>query len=387
MRTQSRTLVPAIAGVVILAVSGCGSQGGASKGAAGADSSSDSARVGVVYLSGPLAATEKTLAGGINLSAKDVNAAGGVDGKKMTLIKCEDQASVDLSTACVRRFAHDGIKFVVLDTTSANVQVDERLTQQSGMLAMLPASVQTDLTKSSLDLVFRNVLSAGLETGLAVPEIVDQLHPASVAVLGRDDVFGHDAVEHIVSGLKQRQVQVDHTAYFSTDQTDFSDLFAATKAAHPDAVIIEADVTQAGPMAKQAKLAGLTVPLVFGSGAADAALLDSGGSAVVGDYVWTTGPKPNQAYKKFAAHWKSEYGAAPSKLGTDSYNAIQTLARAMSQAHTTSDPKAVAQVMRSTTFSSPVGPIKFDSEGQNTQGTVRLQKVTAKGFVTVQGNR
>ncbi|HEY4280958.1 MAG TPA: ABC transporter substrate-binding protein [Conexibacter sp.] len=365
--------------------SSSGASSGSSSTSSGSTSSSgqaapsaDSARVGLVILSGPVGANEDHMMQGFTIAQADIAREGG---PRLELVRCEDQVDVDQSTACTRKLtSEDGLKAVILDTASPAALADSAVTARSGVVAMMPSQRDTELTEQGNRLLFRTGISGAVEVEKVAPEIIQQLRPQKVGILAENNSFGQDELKRFTRAFQDASVDVPYSASFEADQTDFSAELAKAKSDGVDLLLMIGEANHGGLISQQAKSLGLSAKLLASSGMTSRDLLDLSRGAMDGQYAWSTLPQAGGGSQEFFREFRAKYGQDPSSISAEAYTALRTLAMAVQRAGGADDANKLAGAMRATSWDSPIGAVKFDDKGQNTNAETELQVVRGNAF-------
>src|SRR5207248_3526698 len=132
----------------------------------------------------PSAATGAQMKNGVEQAATDINAAGGILGKKITVQFGDDVSDPKQGVSVANNFASDGVKFVIGHYNSGVTIPSSEVYQENGILEITPASTNPTVTERNLWNIFRTC--------------------------GRDDQQGKVAGEYIVKHFKGKKIAVVH---------------------------------------------------------------------------------------------------------------------------------------------------------------------------------
>jgi ABC-type branched-subunit amino acid transport system substrate-binding protein len=364
------------------AATGSTSAGGTSSASA---ASSGAVQVGLVILSGPIGDNEINMEQGFTLAEKDIASEKILGGRTISTNICEDNVEPSLGSACTRKLLNDGYKVMILDEASPEALADQAITERAGVIDILPS--QRGVPAGDGKLAFSTGVSGSIEVSDVAPQIKSALKPKTVGLLAEDNDFGAAEDQEFKSYFAANGIQVTYNSTFATTATDFSSQLSNISAAHPDVLIMIGEANQGIAAVKQAKAMGLSSKIVLSSGMTSPALITGAGSALNGDYAWSTLPFPEGAT---GSQFYSEYDAAyhttpPSAISGEAYTAMMTIARAMAAAKSTTDVSAIQSALNSITFPSPTGTVKFNSSGQNVGASTQLWTVENGKFVATPG--
>ncbi|MFF8193298.1 urea ABC transporter substrate-binding protein [Streptomyces bobili] len=377
----------ALAAVVVL--SACGAKtdaaGTSSDKAAKIDVSGDTVKVGLLNsLSGTMAISEVTVRNSLLLAIDEINASGGVLGKKIKPIS-EDGAS-DWPT-----FAEKAAKLIKEDEvaatfgcwTSASRKAVKPVFEKNRSLLFYPVQYE-GLEQSPY------IFYTGATTNQQIVPALDYLKSQgkkSLYLVGSDYVFPRTANKEITAYAKANGMTILGEDYAPLGSTEFSTIANKVKASKADAVFNTLNGDSNVAFFKEYKSAGLsakTMPVVSVS-IAEEEVKSIGSQYLAGqltawNYYQTT---PGAANEKFVAAYKAKYGE--DKPTSDPMEAAYTsvyLWAAMVEKAKSFDPEKVKAVSDGITFDAPEGKVTVDGATQHIFKTARIGKIGADGLIT-----
>jgi len=360
-----------IASLLSLVLTACNKPGdGGGSGGAGGE-----IRIGeFASLTGKEAAFGNSSHKGTLLAIEDVNAAGGVLGKKLKLITEDNRTTQGESATVVRKLISRDKVIAILGEVASGRSLEGASVCQPNKIPMIsPSSTKPEVTEKG-DYIFRvcfidpfqgKVLSTFANNTLKVKNvamIVDAASPYSVGLANnfKENFFAMGG-----------KVVIEQK--FSSGDKDFKAQLTAIKAASPDAVFAPCYYTEAALITRQGRELGLTVPFFGGDGWEAPELLQLGGQAMEGTYYSThysaedQSPKVQEFVKKFRARWNNETPDAMAALG---YDSAMVLADAIKRAGTTDEPKLRDAIAATKDFEGVTGKTNLDANRNATKPAV-----------------
>jgi urea transport system substrate-binding protein len=367
--------------VALLAVSACTGPGGTStSGTAG-----DTIKVGILHsLSGTMAISEVSVKDAEMLAISEINASGGVLGKKLTPV-IEDGAS-DWPT-----FAEKAQKLISVDKvaavfggwTSASRKAMLPVFERNHALLYYP--VQYEGLEASPFIFY-----TGATTNQQIVPALDYLKgqgKTRIFLVGSDYVFPRTANKEIKAYAKANGIEILGEEYTPLGHTEYSTLVNKLVAAKPDAVFNTLNGDSNVAFFKQLRSAGITADKmptmsvsiaeeeVHGIGADNLA-----GHLVAWNYFQTT---DNPANAKFVSAYKAKYGANrvtddPIEAG---YLQVHLWAAEVAKAGST-DPSKVKAAAKGVVYSAPEGTVTVDGANHHVSKTARIGVVQPDGLIT-----
>lgn len=376
----------------LLALAVCVVAGFAAIGCSDRDSSTgadaDSIRIGHYgSLTGSEATFGQSTDAGIQLAIEEVNAAGGIKGKKIELITYDDKGDVrEVGTAVTRLVTRDNVVAVIGEVASGLSLAGAPVCQEHGVPMITPSSTNPRVTKVG-DRIFRVCFIDPFQGYVCakfarqshelkaekVAMLVDQSSPYSV---GLADEF-RKAFESMGGTMTSRE------SYNAGDQ-DFSAQLTSIRGGDPDVLFIPGYYTDVANIAIQARKLGIKIPLLGGDGWDSPKLAEIAGDAVEGCYYSNhySHEDPNPVVQEFITKYQARFGNVPDGLAALGYDAAMLLFDAMRRGG--SDGETLARSIATTKdFEGVTGRISIDAERNAIKPAVMLKmKAGVPTFVT-----
>src|SRR5438093_13364312 len=305
-------------------------------GAGGAGAGGDTIKVGeFASLTGKEATFGQMSHHGTQLAIEEVNAAGGVLGKKIELIYEDDQSKAGEPATVVKKLiSRDKVAAVLGEVASSRSMEAAPICQQNKVPMISPSSTNVKLTEMG-DYIFRVCFTDEFQGKLLANFAKRTLKAAKVAVM--TDVKSDYSVglsSYFKSPFTASGGTIAAEQTYNGGDKDFKGQLTAIKAANPDAIIVTGYYTDVGLIVKQAKQLGITVPLFGGDGWESSKLIEIGGADVEGTYFSThfspEGKSP--AVESFVRKFREKYGELPDAMAALGYDSAMVLTEAMKRA-------------------------------------------------------
>lgn len=370
-RHRRRVAAASLALFTALAAAGCGADSGAEQSAV----PDDAILIGLsTPLSGSLAGVGEHNKWGAELAVEEINAAGGVLGRPLSLV-AEDNACNPADGANVAtKFADNPDVVGILGAFCSSVTLATMpVVRDAEIPLVIGVSSTPDITEQSgvggNDWAFRitpsdDDMASGLAKYLVDNEDVDR-----ISYVAEDTDYGRGGAKALIDELKKDGSDAVSIDYYAQGTSDFSTILAKVRGEHPDMLAIFAIGSDDVNFAKQFLSTGLAkdIPLT-GRPALDLyqqeGLLDSGdldGASGVMQYSAGVDTPEN---KKFVAGFTKKFGKAPVVQSFHGYLQAKVLADAIERAGSV-DRAAVRKALETTDLPSPLGGrITFDEHNQ-----------------------
>lgn len=342
----------------------------------------DTIKVGILHsLSGTMAISEVSLKDAELMAIEEINASGGVLGKKIEPI-IEDGASdwPTFAEKAKKLIQQDKVATVFGCWTSASRKAVLPVFESLNGLLWYP--VQYEGLESS-----KNIFYTGAEpTQQIVPAVTWLLENKGkkMYLLGSDYVFPRTANKIIKAQLKAEGGTLVGEEYTPLGHTDYSTIITKIKAAKPDVVFNTLNGDSNVAFFKQLKDAGITAKdlPVLSVSIAEEEIRGIGAANLVGHYAaWnyfqTTKTEEND---KFVKSYKEAYGK--DRVTDDpieaAYIQVHLWAKAAEKAGATGVDE-VREAAKGIEFQAPEGMVKIEGENQHLWKTVRIGEVMPDG--------
>ncbi|RCG32660.1 urea ABC transporter substrate-binding protein [Sphaerisporangium album] len=374
------------AAVALLAtgLAACGGQSSTSSSGGTAAGGDSGIKVGILHsLSGTMAISEVTVRDAELLAIEEINAAGGVLGKKLVPV-VEDGASdwPTFAEKATKLIAQDKVATVFGGWTSASRKAMLPVFEKRKALLWYP--VQYEGLESSPYIFY-----TGATTNQQIVPGLDYLKEKGkkkIFLVGSDYVFPRTANKIIKAYAAANGMQVLGEEYTPLGHTEYSTLVNKVVQAKPDAVFNTLNGDSNVAFFKQLKSAGVTAEAmpVMSVSVAEEEVKGIGvdniaGHLVAWNYYQTT---ENPANTKFVEAFKAKYGADrvtsdPMEAG---YNAVYLWAEAAKKAGST-DVEAVKKAAGGISLDRPEGKVTIDGENQHMYKTARIGVIEPDGQI------
>lgn len=331
-----------------------------------AASSGDEIRIGVAGPhTGAYAAFGEQLWRGTSKAAEDINAGGGIKGKKIVLVKGDDACEPKQAVAVANRLAdRDQVAAVVGHFCSSSTLPASDIYDEAGILMMTPASTNPTVTDRGLPAVMR-VCGRDDQQGVVAAEfIVNKLHAKNVVVIHDKDTYGRglaDAMKDHMRKLGTKEVLYEG---LTRGEKDFNALVTKIKSRKADVVYFGGLHSEAGPLIRQMREQGLSAYFISGDGVVSNDFVKSaGGNEFVEGVYMTFGADPRKMPEgKAVVEAFRKEGYEPEGYTLYAYATLQAIAAALNATGET-DGVVLADWLKSNAVDTVLGKKAWDKKG------------------------
>ena len=283
-------------------------------------------------LTGPLAAFGEKIKRGAELKAKEINAAGGVNGKTLTIIFEDDTGKDKEASSIAARIAtNQSILAVVGHFNSSCTLAGKPIYKRAGIVMLSPSSPNAHVCAGS-EWTFRNFYCNKFQGALAAEHSKNVLgNLKKIAVFFDNDDYGRRLKDGFTDAAKGLGLEIVVTEAYNRDNTDFRTQLISIKAKRPDLIFISGLHSHAGLIVAQARQVGITAQLFSADGVDSPDFLQIAGDAAEGVYVSAplTFELGNTKVQKMAMTFEEEYGVAPNPWAALTYDSVGMIAQAI----------------------------------------------------------
>jgi len=311
---------------------------------------------------------------GTQLAIDEINAAGGVLGKKVKLITEDDQSVAGQPATIARKLiSQDKIVALLGEVASSKSLEAAPICQQNKVPMISPASTNPKVTEVG-DFIFRICFIDPFQ-GTVMSKFALGKGFKKVAVL--TDVKQDYAVglaEFFVKHFTANGGTITKEQKYSTGDKDFKGQLTSIKPGKPDAIFVPGYYGEVSLIARQAKQLGIKQPLLGGDGWVGDSLLKVAGNALDGSFFSAhfSAEDKTPAVQDFVKKYQAKYGAVPDDMAALGYDSAMILIDAIKRAGSTDGAKLRDAIAATKGFKGITGSITIDEKRNATKSAVIL---------------
>ncbi|MGY3450689.1 ABC transporter substrate-binding protein [Bradyrhizobium sp. USDA 4353] len=355
-------------------------------GAAYAQSGAPIKIANVAELSGGGATVGNNWKNGIDLAVEEINAKGGILGRKIEVSHADSQSNPGVARAQVQK-ALDNEPYVLLGPGySGSVKVTAPLAAEAGITQIMGGEA-AELTQAGNKFLFRTSFGQQSSMPKVAKYINDELKAKSVAVVWVNNDFGRGGRDVITKEFNRLGIKVAADLSTEAGQADFAADVSKIKAAAPDAVFIYVNEEESARILKEIKRQGVTAPLIGETTLVGQKVIELAGDAANGarGHVGLTTDAPVEAVKAFRDRFVKKYNYVPDHNGLKGYLAIY-MVKATTEKMGKVDSKAFADTLHGLTIKTSTEPnilmdVTFDQNGDIDRQGFLVEVVEGKQVV------
>ncbi len=299
------------------------------------------------------------------LVVNEINAKGGVLGKKVVLFVEDDACKPELGSNVATKLISEGVDVVMGHICSGSTKAALAIYKDANIICMSPSATNPPLTQSGdYPNFYRTIASDDAQAKLEVDYALDVLKVKKIAVIHDKGDYGKGLAEFskkfIEDSGKGKVVLFEGV---TPGAVDYSAVVQKIKRSKAEAVIFGGYHPEAAKIVMQMRKKRMKTYFISDDGVKDDTFIKVAGKYAEG--VYATGPMDTStnplAIAATNAHQKA-YGSDPGAFFLNAYAATQAVLNAVEKAGTT-DYEAVSKALKAHYVETPLGKIKFDARG------------------------
>ena len=272
---------------------------------------------------------------GVKLAVDAVNKAGGVDGKQISVNLQDDECKPEKATTVAQYLVNNVHPTAVIGEVAAGRSTPAASVFNPAKIPMIsPASTNPKVTQVG-PYIFRVCYIDPFQGTAAANFVVQNLHAKKAAVMwDQSNQYSVGLAQYFEDSFKKQGGAVVSEQHYSSTDPSFQSALTNIKSSAPDVIYIPGYYSDIGPIAKQARQLGLTVPLMGGDGWDSDKLIQGAGGpggALEGCYFTNhySVDNPDPKVQAFVNAYKAAYGARPDALAALGYDAAGVMIDAL----------------------------------------------------------
>ena len=339
-------------------------------------------KIGVVTpLSGTYTPIGEQVKMGLDLAAKEINAKGGINGRKIDLIYEDEEANPAVATQKAEKlFQVEKVDFLTGTVNSGSTLAVGQVAERNKKLIATTVSFADSITgdKCSPN-VFRVNARAGMQSAALAAWVDKEIPKANIFFIGPDYLMGRSTVSAFKKASTEKGAKDVGEVFAPLGNKDYSPYFGQVRSAKPNVIYTSVAGNDTVRLFTQMDDYGINkgVTIVGASGTVTSQNLGAIGKSANG-FVTGVGYSPkldNPANKQFVADFQKAYSKLPDLYGADSYGLLYFYKAAVEKAKST-DTDKVRAAMNDLSWQTPQGIKKMragDHQAMQDMFAVRIE--------------
>ena len=338
---------------------------------------------GIVELSGTGATSGTNFDNGVKLAVKEINAAGGILGRKVEYTSADTQSNPQIAKALSQKAVDDKVYVVMGPVFSGSIIVSMAETKKAE-IPNFTGGEAASITQQGNPYVFRTSFTQTTAMPKVAKYLASDLKAKNVAVIWVNNDFGKGGRDTMMKELEKLGVKV--VADISTDpgQVDFSGAVLKAKQSNADALFVYTNEEESARALRELRKQGYDKPIVGETVLTSQKVIELAGEAANGAvaHVGLTSDAPQAPIKDFDRKFQAEYKAKGDHNALKGYSGMY-MVKVLTEKLGKADPKAFAAAMHGAKFSVKDNPgvlldVTFDNNGDLDRESFMTKVVNGK---------
>jgi branched-chain amino acid transport system substrate-binding protein len=242
-------------------------------------------KIGILgSLTGPAAIFGTGNLAGATIAFEEINAAGGINGRKLESISLDDESSPPKAIAAYKRLVDQEKVFAIFGPASSAVGQALVPTLNASTTPTFVSIFSTPaVTEPPIPMLFRSGVMNDRQQGSAIADyVVDSLGAKKIALVSQSDEYGKRGGEAVVARLADRKIALVSNEVFNISDTDFTAQLSRAIGTEPDVLIVYGYPNPSAIITRQAKQLGLKAKIMGANSAGSRKYPEIVGEAAAG---------------------------------------------------------------------------------------------------------
>src|SRR6266496_5656307 len=343
--------------------------------------------VGLMELSGTGATAGTNFDNGVKLAVKEINATGGILGRKVEYTSSDTQSAPQTAKALAQKAVDEGAYVVMGPVFSGSILVSMAETRRAE-IPNFTGGEGAAITQQGNPYIFRTSFTQSTAMPKVARYIKDTVKAKTVAMVWVNNDFGKGGRDTMMKALEAQGIKV--AADISTDpgQVDFSGAVLKVKQSNADAVFVYTNEEESARALREVKKQGYDRPIVGETTLTSQKVIEMAGDAANGAiaHVGLTVDAPQPGIKAFDEKFQKDYKYKSDHNGMKGYSGMYVV-KAITEKVGKFDGKAFAKALHGATLRVKDYPgvlldVHFDNNGDLDRESFLVKVEKGKQVVT-----
>jgi branched-chain amino acid transport system substrate-binding protein len=310
------------------------------------------------------AADGKSALHGAELAVEQINAKGGVLGRKLTLVVYDDQAKADQAQPIANRLLGEGVKIVISGSYSAPTRAAAGIFQQAKIPYISAYAIHPDITRAG-DFVFRTSFMGEVQGRAGAKLVGDVLKKKRVTMINLNNDFGQALGAGFKEAAPKFGIEIVSEYNYGIGDRQFGSIVASVKRDNPEVIYASGYFFTAGPLVSQLRAGGVTATIVGQEGYDTPNFVDIAKAAAEGVIITTSLDRDTKdpEMRAFIEGYEKKYNVAADMVAATTNTAVRVAADAIARAGA-EDPQKIVEALRKSRVATATGVIEFNELGE-----------------------
>ena len=339
--------------------------------------------IGLVELSGTGATAGTNFDNGVKLAVKEINAAGGILGRKIEYTSLDTQSQPQTAKALAQRAVDEG-SYVVMGPVFSGSFIVSMAETKRAEIPNFTGGEAANITQQGNPYVFRTSFTQATAMPKLARYIKDDVKAKSVAIIWVNNDFGKGGRDTMMKALEQAGIKVAADASTDAGQVDFSGAVLKVRQSNADAAFVYVNEEESARALREFRKQGYDKPIIGETTLTGQKVIELAGDAANGAaaHVGLTVDAPQPAIKAFDEKFQKEYKYKSDHNGMKGYSGMYVV-KAVTEKIGKFDSKLFAKTLHGMKIPAKDNPgvlldVSFDQNGDLDRESFLVKVVNGK---------
>jgi branched-chain amino acid transport system substrate-binding protein len=316
-------------------------------------------------LTGFAASDGKSAQNGAELAVEQINAKGGINGRRLELVIYDDQARPDQAVPLANKYVGEGLKVVISGSYSGPTRAAAGVFQGAKIPYISAYAIHPDITRAG-NFVFRTSFMGEVQGRAATKLIGEILKKKKATLLTLNNDFG----QALAAGFKEVAgkfgVQIASEYTYAMGDRQFGSIVASVKKDEPEVLYVSGYFFNGGPLVAQLRAGGVTAPIVGTEGFDTHNFISIAKDAAEGVMITTSLDRDTKLpeMRQFIDDYEKKFNAGADMVAASTHTAVNVVAAAMRKAGPDDPAKLRDAIAATKDLPVATGRITFNAAGE-----------------------
>lgn len=353
-------------------------------GATSAMAADDTIKIGVqAPITGEYAAEGQGIENGVKLLIEQQNADGGLLGKKLSYVTCDDEGKASQAAICARKLVNEGV-IAVIGTYTSGAALAAAPIYAAANVIQTSDGTSDELTQRGWQTFFRNAPPNSDEATFAADYLVNVRKDERIAILSDHSSYATGLAKSVAEAIKDVDGNIVANERINAGTQDYSAVLTKLKSEKPTALFFSGYYTDGGLIRAQMKQLNMDTDFIGGDANQNSDFAKIAGNAAEGAIIVNVPAPENLPYaeaKQFLADYTEKFGNPPPSIYTfTNSDGLRAIMAAIADTETTDTSKLIPWLQNmKEPFAGLTGPFKWDDKGERIGSPMSAFEIQADG--------
>lgn len=338
-------------------------------GCGGSATNANEIKIGVNYeLSGDVATYGQSSVQGIELAVEQINAAGGINGKKIVLVKYDNKSEPsEATTLATKLMTRDKVVTVLGPATSGSFKAEIPVAIKNKIPVISGSATADDVTVDASgvkEYAFRICFNDSYQgTAMAQYALNNLSKKKAVVIMDSSSDYGKGLAENFIKTFEAAGGTIVAKEAYVAKDTDFNAIITKIKGQDFDVIFIPGYYNEAGLIIKQARAQGIDAPILGADGFDSPTLLELAGADALNNVYFSnhySSLDKDPLVVKFIEDFKAKYKKDPDAFNALGYDLAKFAADGITRAEKLDGPSVKSALASTKDFAGVTGSFSVD---------------------------